>query len=103
MEQLAVVWSPTWSVHLIVSLVSPFFHAAIQIGVPAEIVRAWAAAVIGIKRFFWVRGQPSEGVRSGTGFPEGCALSVAAMGLCNLVIHSFHGCPLSPGFSCSPM
>ena len=67
----------------------PIFHAAIQIGVPANIVRAWAAAVIGIKRFFWVRGQPSEGVQSGTGFPEGCALSVAAMGLCNLVIHSF--------------
>ena len=29
----------------------PIFHAAIQIGVPAEIARAWAAAVIGIKGF----------------------------------------------------
>eukprot|EP00435_Cladocopium_sp_Y103_P066311 s31_g28.t1 len=67
----------------------PLFVAAIQVGIPAEIVRAWAAAVVGIRRFFWVRNQPSEGVRSGTGYPEGCALSVGAMCLCNLVIHSF--------------
>ena len=67
----------------------PIFHAAVRIGIPPEVVRAWASAVVGIRRFFYVRGQPSEGIRSCTGFPEGCALSVCAMGICNLIIHSF--------------
>eukprot|EP00435_Cladocopium_sp_Y103_P065573 s99_g27.t1 len=53
------------------------------------------AETTGITRQFWVRGQPGPPLRSCTGFPEGCGLSVAAMALCNLVTHTYlaYRCP----------
>lgn len=67
----------------------PIFRAAIQIGISPQIIRAWVGAVTGITRHFYVRGEPGPGIKSCTGFPEGCPLSVAAMCLCNMLIHSF--------------
>eukprot|EP00435_Cladocopium_sp_Y103_P027033 s874_g6.t1 len=73
----------------------PTFHAAIHVGICAPIIRAWMGAVTGVTRHFFIRGEPGPGLRSSSGFPEGCPLSVAAMCLCNLVVHSFmsHRCP----------
>lgn len=67
----------------------PVFQAAVVIGIPIEIVRGWAAAVTQLRRVFWVRNQPGPFLGSCAGFPEGCALSVAEMGLCNLIVHAF--------------
>ena len=67
----------------------PIFHAAVQIGIHPRIVKGWLGAVSGITRHVFVRGQPGPGLKSFSGFPEGCGLSVAAMSLCNLIIHSF--------------
>lgn len=65
----------------------PVFNIAIHVGVAPRIVRAWASAVTLNRRHFFVRGSPSVGLSSSTGFPEGCAMSVAAMCLLNLLIH----------------
>ena len=65
----------------------PVFNIAIQIGVAPRIVRAWAAAVVINHRHFFIRGSPGPGLTSSTGFPEGCAMSVTAMCLLNLLIH----------------
>eukprot|EP00435_Cladocopium_sp_Y103_P003478 s3111_g1.t1 len=70
----------------------PLFEVAIHIGVCPQVVRGWAAAVSGVTRQFWVRGQPGPPLRSSTGFPEGCGMSVVAMCLCNLVLHSYMTC-----------
>ena len=67
----------------------PIFRAAIQIGISPQIIRALIGAVTGITRHLYVRGEPGPGIKSCTGFPEGCPLSVAAMCLCNMLIHSF--------------
>ena len=66
----------------------PIFHVAKQLGIDPGILRAWQGAVRSIRRRFFVRMQPSQGVRSSTGFPEGDPLSVTAMALANIVIHS---------------
>ena len=68
---------------------TPIFHLASRIGLPAGIVRAWASAAGSITRRFVVHGQPSQGLQSTTGLPEGCALSVCGMALCNLLVHKW--------------
>ena len=65
----------------------PLFHLASRIGLPAGVIRAWASAAGSITRRFMIHGQPSNGLRSTTGLPEGCALSVCGMALCNLLVH----------------
>ena len=52
----------------------PVFRAAIRIGVHPRIVKAWVGAVAGITRHFYVRGETGPGLKSSTGFPEGCPL-----------------------------
>ncbi len=42
----------------------------------------------GLERHFFVRNACGPGVKSCTGFAEGCGLSVAAMMLCNILVHS---------------
>ena len=66
----------------------PVFNIAIQVGVAPRIVRGWSAAVTLNQRHFFIRGCPGPGLTSCTGFPEGCAMSVTAMCLLNLLIHA---------------
>ena len=65
----------------------PVYNIAVRIGIAPRIARAWAASVVLNQRHFYVRGCPGPGLTSSTGFPEGCAMSVTAMCLINLLIH----------------
>ena len=67
----------------------PIFSVARQLGIDLGIIRAWQGAIGSIRRRFFVRMQPSKGVTSTTGFPEGDPLSVVAMALANIVIHLY--------------
>eukprot|EP00438_Fugacium_kawagutii_P032771 Skav206040 [mRNA] locus=scaffold1314:836404:840515:- [translate_table: standard] len=67
----------------------PIFHAAYKLGICPRILRAWEAATEQITRHFWVRGEPSEGLTSVTGLPEGCGLSVVGMVIYDMILHEF--------------
>ena len=66
---------------------APIFHAARRLGIDEETLRAWEGAVQQVQRRFFIRQQPSAGVPSCTGFPEGDPLSVVAMAIANIVVH----------------
>ncbi len=66
----------------------PLFHLAIRLGVPNRILRPWLHMLTGLERHFFVRNACGPGVKSCTGFAEGCGLSVAAMMMCNILVHS---------------
>ena len=55
------------------------FEAAKHLGIPIQILRAWAVALVQLKRIFFIMGHVSDFVLSATGFPEGDPLSVVAM------------------------
>lgn len=58
-----------------------------RLGVPQEVLVAWAGALAGFQRFFQVQGHVSEGLGSCTGFPEGCGLSCLAMVGIDMLYH----------------
>ena len=66
---------------------APIFHAARRLGIDEGTIKAWEGAVQHIHRRFFIRQQPSQGVLSCTGFPEGDPLSVVAMAIANIVVH----------------
>ncbi len=66
---------------------APIFHAARRLGIDEATLKAWEGAVQKVNRRFFIRQQPSAGVPSCTGFPEGDPLSVVAMAIANIVIH----------------
>ena len=63
----------------------PIFQAAIRLGVPDSILRAWWGALHAMERRFRIRGSIGPPVSSCTGFAEGCALSCAAMVLVDIL------------------
>ena len=67
----------------------PLKAIAIQIGIPKGLVMAWHSYLGQLERRFVVRGSTGPPIRSVTGFPEGCPLSVVAMGITNLVCHKW--------------
>ena len=73
------------------NMIPRVWRAAIHVGIPGPLVRGWAGFVSESARFFCIRQTYSRGLRSCTGFPEGCGLSVASMFLVNMVLHHwFH-------------
>ena len=60
-----------------------------KLGVDPAILRAWSGALCGLSRRFKVRSSTGPSVKSVTGFPEGCALSVTAMLGLNFLCHAF--------------
>lgn len=66
---------------------APIFHAARRLGIDEGTLKAWEGAVNQVKRRFFIRQQPSAGIPSCTGFPEGDPLSVVAMAIANIVVH----------------
>lgn len=67
----------------------PLIRAAIRLGIPACIVKPWVGMLTQLQRHFIVRNAYGPGLTSVTGFAEGCGLSVAAMLLCNIVLHRY--------------
>ena len=63
----------------------PLFAACVRLGAPGPVVRGWLQALIQLERRFIIRGGASDPVRSATGYPEGCGLSVVAMLATNIV------------------
>ena len=63
----------------------PLLEIGINMGLPTEVIRPWAAALGGLQRRFQIRGSTGGSILSSSGFPEGCPLSVVAMAITNLV------------------
>eukprot|EP00435_Cladocopium_sp_Y103_P006334 s3326_g2.t1 len=68
---------------------------ASHIGIPWTVVGPWLKALQQMTRRFQVRGATGKPLLSTTGYPEGCALSVVAMAICNLglEVYMFHRYP----------
>ena len=63
----------------------PIQHALAKLGVHPKILRGWSSALFQIERRFVIRGGVSDPIKSTTGYPEGCPLSVTAMLATNIV------------------
>ena len=62
---------------------------AIHLGLPIQLIGAWHEALGRMQRRFLVNGCCSPPLYSVTGYPEGCAMSVAACALLNHAMHSY--------------
>lgn len=67
----------------------PLLRAAIALGVHPSLIRAWVGMLTNLSRRFIVRHACGPPLVSTTGFAEGCPLSVGAMLLCNIVLHTY--------------
>lgn len=65
------------------------FEIAGHVGLPGNVLVAWAGAVMQMKRRFVLRGSLTAGLASVTGFPEGCGLSCVAMLLLDCAFHKW--------------
>ena len=70
----------------------PIFEMAGHLGLPGELLVAWAGALSQMKRRFLLRGSLTRGLSSVTGFPEGCGLSCVAMVILDAAFHRWHQC-----------
>eukprot|EP00438_Fugacium_kawagutii_P027093 Skav203913 [mRNA] locus=scaffold228:169390:172464:- [translate_table: standard] len=66
---------------------TPIFCAARKLGIATNFLDAWSRAISSVRRRFFIADQPSQGLRSSTGFPEGDPLSVCSMTILNIVSH----------------
>ena len=66
------------------------FEIAAHMGLPGNMMVAWAGALSQMKRRFLLRGTLTKGIPSVTGFPEGCGLSCVAMLVLDLAFHTWH-------------
>ena len=64
----------------------PVFTALIQLGMSHEVIRAWAVGLNQMQRHFSIRQSKGPGIKSSTGFAEGCPLSIIAMVGVNVMI-----------------
>ena len=67
----------------------PLISACVTLGMPIEVAAAWQRGLGTIERRFHVRGSTGPGIRSTTGFPEGCPMSVVSMFAANCIIHEW--------------
>lgn len=67
----------------------PIWSLLAQMDFPIQVVRGWASFLGQQSRRFRVRKSISEGCQSVTGFPEGCALSVFAMALVDMMLDAW--------------
>eukprot|EP00438_Fugacium_kawagutii_P033744 Skav209660 [mRNA] locus=scaffold2126:122984:134587:- [translate_table: standard] len=67
----------------------PIKRLAVLLGIPGEIVNFWHAFLATTERRFVVHGETGPPVLSNVGYPEGCALSCAAMSLVGLTLHAY--------------
>lgn len=62
---------------------------ALHYGLPPQFVATWHAALHQLQRFFVIGGEATRAVSGETGYPEGDPLSVVAMLLINLGMHTW--------------
>ena len=62
------------------------------VGIPFQILKAWAGALASLPRFFQINGSLSPPVLSNCGLPEGCALSCLGMMVVDILFHSWMIC-----------
>lgn len=67
----------------------PVRDLALHLGVPVNIVMTWMHFLEITERRFVVRNQIGDPVKSNNGFPEGCAMSCAAMAIVDLTFHAY--------------
>ena len=65
---------------------SPLLKIARLLGIPTCVLIPWENALKGMRRRFQVRSCVGQAIDSSTGFPEGCALSVVSMAICNITM-----------------
>ena len=67
----------------------PLLTMAEQVGFPSGLLCAWRGFLAATERRFVIRGEVGEGIRSSSGFPEGCPLSPVAMVLADWAFHVY--------------
>ena len=67
----------------------PVYGLALLFGIPRNVVMGWQGALHLLTRRFRVRSSVGPGVRSLTGFPEGCGMSCTAAVLLGICFHRF--------------
>ena len=67
----------------------PVYALALLFGIPKKVVMGWQGALHLLMRRFRIRGSVGPGVRSVTGFPEGCGMSCTAVVLLGISFHRF--------------
>ena len=65
----------------------PIEAMARHLGIKEGIVVAWHSYIQRLERRFVIRGGTGGPIRSVTGYPEGCPLSVVAMAITNMICH----------------
>ena len=63
----------------------PGMKVGITLGLPPQILHAWSSALTGMQRRFHIRGATGPPLRSCSGLPEGCGMSVVGMLLINVI------------------
>ena len=58
------------------------------LGLPLPLIQSWHHAIHGVERRFVIEGAASAPLRSETGCPEGDSMSVVAMSILNIAMHS---------------
>ena len=64
----------------------PLLQIARLLGIPESVMTPWENALRQMRRRFQVRSCVGQAIPSSTGFPEGCALSVVSMAICNITM-----------------
>ena len=67
----------------------PVRDLALHLGFPVNIVMTWMHFLETTERRFVVKNQVGDSVKSNNGFPEGCAMSCAAMAIVDLTFHAY--------------
>ena len=67
----------------------PLLQLAAHLGIPTEVLVPWSQSLSQVQRRFQVRGAVGKPLPSTTGFPEGDAMSVVAMAICNVACEVF--------------
>ena len=67
----------------------PIRTLAQHLGISPKIIGVWNYFLQHTERRFLVRNQIGEAVLSNSGFPEGCAMSCAAMGIVDITFHAY--------------
>ena len=63
----------------------PIMKVGVKLGIPKPILHAWASALQTMERRFYIRGATGPALRSCSGLPEGCGMSVVGMLLINVI------------------